>query len=170
MSFEAYANWVENVPLIVIRDGDVITSAGEQTCKEMARQYGWSEEMIAHYLSMVFPFVRLKRFIEIRSADCMPLEWMIAYCALIKGLFYDKDNVEYYAGRAKHCTIDELHAYKALIEEKQWDAPVYGSSLQNVLLEMIDRAKRGLSKEEQEHLVKFERLVNDRHHIFEESK
>lgn len=170
MNFEAYANWVENVPLIVIRDGDVITSAGEQTCKEVAQQYGWSEEMIAHYLSMVFPFVRLKRFIEIRSADCMPLEWMIAYCALIKGLFYDKDNVEYYAGRAKHCTIDELHAYKALIEEKQWDAPVYGSSLQNALLEMIDRAKRGLSKQEQEYLVKFDRLVNDRHHIFEESK
>ncbi|EOS60330.1 glutamate-cysteine ligase [Firmicutes bacterium M10-2] len=170
MSFEAYADWVENVPLIVIRDGEQMTSANNKTCKEVAEQYGWSDEMIAHYLSMVFPFVRVKQFIEIRSADCMPLEWVIAYCALIKGLFYNQGNVRYYTDKAKDCTIDQLHTYKTQIEEKQWDAPVYGSVLQDVLREMIARAKQGLCPQEQEYLMKFERLVNMRHHIFEESK
>ena len=44
-------------------------------------------------LSMFFFDVRLKHYVEIRMADSMPIEYSIAYAALIKGLFYDDDNL-----------------------------------------------------------------------------
>ena len=133
---------------------------------QVAETYGWNETVIAHYLSMVFPFVRLKRFIEIRSADCMPLAWTLSYCALIKGLFYDKDNVVFYSGKASACTIDTLHAYKRCIERDQWDAKVYGDTLAGALGTLLERAARGLDAKERAYLTRFERLVAERRHIF----
>ncbi|WP_290140143.1 glutamate-cysteine ligase family protein [uncultured Dubosiella sp.] len=167
--FAAYADWVEQMPLVVMNDGVRITDAGQRTCMQVAETYGWDETVIAHYLSMVFPFVRLKRFIEIRSADCMPLAWTLSYCALIKGLFYDEDNVAFYSGKASACTIDTLHAYKRCIERDQWDAKVYGDTLAGALGVLLKRAARGLDAKERAYLTRFERLVAERRHIFEES-
>ncbi len=41
------------------------------------------------HLSTVFPDMRLKRYIEIRGADCVPAPLLPGLPALIKGLFYD---------------------------------------------------------------------------------
>ena len=43
---------------------------------------------VEHAVSMFFTDVRLKTYIEIRPADAMPIPYVIAYAALIKGLFY----------------------------------------------------------------------------------
>ncbi len=42
---------------------------------------------------MQFPDVRLKTYLEIRPADSMPIPYVIAYAALIKGLFYNEGNL-----------------------------------------------------------------------------
>lgn len=41
------------------------------------------------HLTSVFPEVRIKRTIEVRGADCVPLPLAMAFVALFKGLFYD---------------------------------------------------------------------------------
>ena len=41
------------------------------------------------HLSTVFPDMRLKRYVEIRGADCVPVSLMPALPAFAKGLFYD---------------------------------------------------------------------------------
>ncbi len=46
-----------------------------------------TEEEIEHMLSMVFPDVRLKNYIEIRMADSLPKEEAFAYTALIREYF-----------------------------------------------------------------------------------
>lgn len=40
------------------------------------------------HLTAVFPEVRIKRQIEVRGADCVPLDLAMAFTALFKGLFY----------------------------------------------------------------------------------
>ena len=42
------------------------------------------------HLSTVFPDMRLKRYIEFRAADCVPVALLPALPALTKGLFYDR--------------------------------------------------------------------------------
>lgn len=166
--FEAYGKWVESVPLILVHDGEQFIPVGSMSCAEAAEKYGWSDELIGHYLSMVFPFVRVKKFIEIRSADCMPLEYTLAYCALLKGIFYDPENVAYYYEQAKDCSVEQLHEYKRQIEKDGWSARVYGdSSLQHVLHVLLEKAREGLNEKDGQYLDWFDWLVKEKKHIFD---
>ena len=40
-----------------------------------------------------FPDVRLKNYVEIRMADCMPIYYALSYAAIIKGIFYSDSAV-----------------------------------------------------------------------------
>lgn len=42
---------------------------------------------------MAFPEVRLKTYLELRMADSVPMNLMLAYCALLKGLLYSEEGV-----------------------------------------------------------------------------
>ena len=42
-------------------------------------------------LSMFFPDVRLKQYLESRPADSLPVELVLGYVALVRGIFYRKE-------------------------------------------------------------------------------
>ena len=67
--FEAYAKFVLRAPEIL--------SPAE------------GDDLIPLQLSIVFPEVRLRQYIELRAADSMPEDKAFAYMALVKGLFAD---------------------------------------------------------------------------------
>lgn len=57
-----------------------------------ADHYGEREiDAVEHVLSMYFPMVRLKKYIEYRVADSMPIEEALGYAAFIKTLVYDEE-------------------------------------------------------------------------------
>ena len=43
---------------------------------------------------MFFPDVRTKKFIEIRMIDAIPYPYNLSAVALLKGILYDKDNMD----------------------------------------------------------------------------
>ena len=61
---------------------------GEWSAAEYYRERVMTEEEIEHMLSMVFPDVRLKNYIEIRMADSLPEEKAFAYAKLVQDIFY----------------------------------------------------------------------------------
>lgn len=92
--FASYAKWLLGVcPIFVTRpsladpQGPALRGVAGL---DAAQAYGdalMGTADIEHLLSMVWPDVRLKRFVEIRPADALPERFMAAYAALIKGLF-----------------------------------------------------------------------------------
>lgn len=88
MSFEDYADFVLQTPVIVNRDGTE-ESYDERTIAEIAKERVFSTEELAHMLSMVFPMIRAKHFLEIRFADSMPIKRVLKYVLLLKGLLCD---------------------------------------------------------------------------------
>ena len=42
-------------------------------------------------MSMVFPMIRAKQFLELRYADSMPIDRVLSYVLVLKGLFTDID-------------------------------------------------------------------------------
>lgn len=90
MTFEDYADFVLQTPVIVNRDG-AQEYYDERTIGEIAGERIFTEEELTHMLSMVFPMIRAKHFLEIRFADSMPLERVLKYVLIIKGLFTDVD-------------------------------------------------------------------------------
>lgn len=166
LGYEAYAQFVDTVPLIVVA-GQRGIYGSEKTAVQVAEEEGWSDSMIAHYLSMVFPFVRVKKFIEIRSADSMPEEEMMAYCALIKGLFYAPSNVDYYAKLACHQTIEGMKRIETILRKDRWDGWVMEESVQTFLLAMVERAEEVLDEKDRLLLDPLKKRVIERQFVFE---
>lgn len=165
--FQSYTDWILKVPLILMYDGKQFVSVKDQTLEEVAQKEGWSRSYISHYLSMSFLDIRLKQFIEIRSADTMPIEYTIAYCALIKGLFYNLETVEKYAKLT--CSINDIKQAKDTIRNHGWNSQVYQRKIQDLCFELIQDAKKSLNEQEVQNLEPLIGLIENRSHVYKET-
>ncbi len=97
MGFERYVDYALDVPMyFVYRDGHYIDVAGASFRDFLAGKLAalpgetptiddWSD-----HLTTLFPEVRLKRFLEMRGADCGPVPHITALPAFWVGLLYDQ--------------------------------------------------------------------------------
>ncbi|QOS67494.1 glutamate--cysteine ligase [Eggerthella guodeyinii] len=114
---------------------------------------------VEHAVSMFFTDVRLKTYIEIRPADAMPIPYVIAYAALIKGLFYAPESLD---------ALDELFAdvrradYLAAqgdLMARGYEAEVYGKPAAALCDRVMEIAQHGLADDEREFLEPLADLV-----------
>ena len=96
MGFQAYVDWVLDVPMyFVYRDGKYINALGQSFRDFLNGQLpalpgekptlsDWADHM-----TTVFPEARVKKFIEMRGADCGDLPHIVALPAFWVGLMYD---------------------------------------------------------------------------------
>ena len=113
--FSSYADYLMNVPLICIPDGKSLSYVGDKTAAEIFRDKPLSSADIEHIMSMVFPDVRLKRYIEIRGADALPIEQALGYTALIKALFYSCGTIDKYLREYKIMRSDIIASEDSLM-------------------------------------------------------
>lgn len=90
LSYEKYAEKILKTPSIFIKKDGKDLATNEKTFEEIFEE-DMSDEMIYHALSIVFPDVRAKRYIEIRMPDNIPYPYNFAAIALIKNIFYDEE-------------------------------------------------------------------------------
>jgi glutamate--cysteine ligase len=93
--FDTYAEWLlATSPIFVTRPaaddpaGPKLRPFYTQPAAEAYSDAPLSGGDVEHLVSMFWPDVRLKRFVEVRPADCLPYQQILGYTALIKGLFY----------------------------------------------------------------------------------
>ena len=98
--FERYAEWLLGTsPIFITRpaaddpDGDKLRPFFDVPAEETYGDAPMEAEDVLHLISMFWPDVRLKRFVEIRPADSLPLDEVLGYTALIKGLFYSEESL-----------------------------------------------------------------------------
>ena len=163
--YDGYARWLEKVPVILMKLDDTYIYEGPMTIAQAGEKYGRTDAHMAHFFSMAFPDVRAKQIIEIRSADSVEREYMTAYAALIKGLFYDDGVLDEVIGWAH--SIDELDAVSQNLRKLGWDADAYGQSAQNRLKRLLERAGISLPETEKHYLAPLEACVQKRKHIYE---
>jgi len=89
-----YADFLLESPPILIKDGNEYVYTGEKNLAEIYADKEVDMDEIEHVATMVFPDVRLKKFIEIRMADALPYPLNMAYITLWKALMYNKDNLD----------------------------------------------------------------------------
>ena len=159
--FADYAGWLLDVPLILMHRGDGTRDTGTMTAAEVYAGRDTDEEDLRHILSMVFPDVRLKRYLEIRFADAVSGERMLAYCALVKGIFYTEAGLtacEELLGRLTD-PARELIACEDELMRAGWDGMLYGESVRDAAIRFIDLAGRNLEEEERAYLEGFEGVI-----------
>jgi len=170
-SFAKYAEYIINQAAIfeVIKNNPEInnTSSTGRSCiiknnpsKESDRRVyeilnnkpEWDEDYLL-YLSLVFPDVRLRQYIEIRVADSMPADQTFAYVALIKGLFQNMPSLNQWLSKFPK-SIEAITAAGDAIMQDGYDAIVYGEPVTELLKQMIELAHKSLNPVEGEMLRK----------------
>jgi glutamate--cysteine ligase len=93
--FRAYTEWALDVPMYFIwRDGHYREVGGISFRRYLESGFEGERATMADWtlhLTTLFPEVRLKTYIEVRSADSQPVDLMLGTPALVKGIFYDDD-------------------------------------------------------------------------------
>ncbi len=151
--FRDYAEYICSEPLIVMpcEGTDVYT---DKRAPEAYAGKELTKADIEHIFSMVFPDVRVKKYIEIRGADAMPPEGVYAYCALIKGLIYSEnvlDHVQEYIENEGLCGEDIRMSEKSLAE-RGMEGKIYGVPAGDFLKDALDMCRENLKESDKKYL------------------
>lgn len=103
--FKSYAAYLLSLPPILMYSEGTLIHVPDRPLEDLLPLYAFSETELEHHTSMVFPDVRLKRFIEIRMPDAMPYPYSLAITAVVKGIFYHQVNLDKYY--QKSLTVDD---------------------------------------------------------------
>src|SRR5438270_1332318 len=95
--YEAYIDWALDVPMLFVRRGAEYLDSQGQTFRDWLstgrlRSGTVTEPLLGNWvdhLTTLFPEVRVKRVVELRGADVVPLPYLHALAALWVGLLYD---------------------------------------------------------------------------------
>ena len=112
-SFADYVEWALDVPLyFLLRDGRYRTDVTGMPFRRFLEHGADGERATMDdwqlHLTTLFPEVRIKSFIEFRSADSQPPDRMLALSALLKGLLYEEDCVSAAVDLVKRWRFDEV--------------------------------------------------------------
>lgn len=163
--YQGYADWLEQIPVILMAEGGTYVPEPDLTVGQTGEKYGWNKAHIQHLLSMAFPDVRVKNFIEIRSADSVKPPYITAYAAMIRALFYSRETVDWVLSLAQ--SADEIQAAKAALRKDDWNAGIYGQPVTAVLDELDSRARQVMTSADARHYAPLHEKIMARKHMFE---
>ncbi len=154
--FKDYAAYLLSLPPILIASGGGIIETQESLLKDLLPLYAFDSKDLEHLQSMVFPDIRLKRFLEIRMPDAMPYPYNISLAALVKGIFYNAENLNAFYERSLLVGDDWVNTQnQALIHAV---ANAVTPELVDLKNWMVDKALSVLSIQEGESLQKLKDL------------
>lgn len=146
-----YVEYALDVPMyFVIRGGDYIDTT-TVTFREFMR-HGYRGERAtlddwALHLTTLFPEVRLKRYLEVRSADSQPPEMMLALPALMKGILYEPDSLDGAWDLVRRWSWEERVTVYHEAHRDGLKAKIRGIGLHELGRELIAIAAQGLARQ-----------------------
>ncbi|MGV8145423.1 MAG: glutamate-cysteine ligase family protein [Alkaliphilus sp.] len=157
--YREYAKYILGTePVLIEKDGQSISTRDEKV-ELIMNNYSFSQSEIEHIMTMVFPDVRAKRYIEIRVGDSLPYPLNLAYVALIKGIFYNGKTLDYLFALADEVGEHDLAKWKENMIADGFRGHAMGNTNMEFIAEIFALSKKGLSKNEKEYLKPLEVLM-----------
>lgn len=151
LSFGHYVEYALDVPMyFILRDGTYIDFTGIPFRHFLTHGYKGHYATIEDWdfhLTTLFPEVRIKRFMEVRSADSQPPELMPALPALVKGLLYDSDCLQAAWDLVKGWSWDERMEVYHDSHRYALGARIRRFSLLDLAKELLEIAWEGLKRQ-----------------------
>ncbi|MCE3240598.1 MAG: glutamate--cysteine ligase [Deltaproteobacteria bacterium] len=151
VSFAHYVEYALDVPMyFIVRNKNYIDMTGTTFRQFLA--YGWNGERATlddwhDHLTTLFPETRIKRYIEVRSADSQPPELMPALSAIVKGAFYESDCLDAAWDLVKDWTWDERMQVYLDSHRDALAARIRRYSLLDLSKELLQIASEGLRRQ-----------------------
>ena len=151
--FERWVDYVLDVPMyFVYRDGIYNDVSGKSFRDFMAGRLEGFEGQAPHMgdwndqITLPFPEVRLKRFIEMRGADGGQWATLCGLPALWVGLLYDDGALDAAWDMCKDWTIEEMSAMRDAVPRQALKTPFRKGTVQDIARQMVDLAAAGLRR------------------------
>ena len=159
MGFQAYVDWVLDVPMyFVYRDGHYINALGQSFRDflkgELPALPGEKPTLSdwADHMTTVFPEARVKKYIEMRGADCGDVPHINALPAFWVGLMYDQTALDAAWDLVKNFDTDTREGLRVAASVSGLQAEVEGVKLIDLAraatgLSHMGLAQRGMGEE-----------------------
>ncbi len=165
--YEKYAEYILNGPPIFIDNGRGVYSTGDKRYKEIFNPEDYSLEELEHVLTMFFPDVRTKKYVEIRMMDAVPYPLNFSAIALWKGILYDENNLNMVYEYIKDISQEDVDRAKDDIIDKGLDGKLRDKSIYEIGKWLIDISKNGLKNGEKEYLKYLDEMIVDKKNPYE---
>lgn len=157
--YEAYARYILNGPPILEMKEGLAQSTGDKLVRELFDPENYDIKELEHFLTMFFPDVRTKKFMEIRMMDAVPYPLNFSAMALWKGILYDDKNLNKLYELIKDISIDEVNRAKDEMMDKGLSAKLRDKTLLDIGKILVQIAKDGLDEEECHYLKPLEEML-----------
>lgn len=151
VSFAHYVEYALDVPMyFIVRDGSYIDFTGIPFRHFLTHGHQGHRATIEDWevhLTTLFPEVRIKRYIELRSADSQPPELMPALPALVKGILYESDCLQAAWDLVKGWSWDERMELYHESHRHALKARIRRLSLLDLAREFFEIAWEGLKRQ-----------------------
>ncbi len=166
MGFERYVDYALDVPMYFVkRDHTYHDVAGasfrDLLAGKLAALPGERATMSdwVNHLGTLFPEVRLKRYLEMRGADCGSAAHILALPAFWVGLLYDEASLDAAYELVKDWTASERQGLRDAVPKMALSAPFRGRVVNDLARQTLDLSRAGLKQ----------RAQRD-HHSFDETR
>jgi glutamate--cysteine ligase len=171
--FARYVDWVLDCPMFMLkRDGKIVHNTGQTFRAFMKDGFegarATQDDWVTHVNSM-FPEVRLKRTLEMRSADNQRGDLVCALPALWKGLLHDETALAKAEALVSGLSFDDAEAARAEIADRGLHAKLAGREIAAWAADLLSIAEGGLERiddrdaegrDERVHLASLRTLVD----------
>lgn len=139
----SYVNYLLTVPPVFVPS---LGFTGDMSLGDLSEKYELNEEDVLHGMTMAFPDVRVKTYIEIRMMDSMPYPFNLAIPTLVKTLFYQPDLLDKYYQKSLKYTDEMLNMLdeKYLNDHREALEPLAKGLLDDVITYVADEDKKYL--------------------------
>lgn len=147
-TYRDYVEWALDAGMFLFRRGDTFVLNTGQTFRSfLADGYQGHRATLsdwALHLNTLFPEARLKRTIEARSCDSLPLPLAHAVPAVFTGLLYDPESLSRAGALALTIRHDDLEASRPALVTLGLDAKIAGRPVRELAERILDIAATGL--------------------------
>jgi glutamate--cysteine ligase len=151
MGFQRYVDWVLDVPMyFVYREGRYINALGQSFRDflkgELPALPGEKPTLSdwADHMTTVFPEARVKKYIEMRGADCGDVAHLAALPAFWVGLMYDQGALDAAWELVKGFDVETREGLRVAASEKALQGEAGGVSLLELSRQAVALSQTGL--------------------------
>lgn len=157
--YERYGEYILNRPPIFInQDGEEVFT-NKKLVREIFDPEDYKIEELEHLLTMFFPDVRTKQFIEIRMMDSIPYPLNFSSVALLVGLIYDDENVDELYKYIEDISIEDVNKAKEEMRDKGLEGRLKGEKLLDIGNYLVKLAEKGLEGEDKLYLNPLKKML-----------
>ncbi|MGM0502414.1 MAG: glutamate-cysteine ligase family protein [Bacillota bacterium] len=157
--YRSYAQYILTREPILLKSQGEYFATGNKIAAEIFKTKDLEEEELEHILTMVFPDVRAKQFIEIRMSDAMPPDYFLAVVAFWKGILYNESNLDQAVQFIEQFSVEDIVTAKQNIVSNGLKAELGEYNILDVADKFLGWAQSALSEDEVDYLKPLQKIV-----------